>query len=156
MPAAGLAPAGTSPAGLPQAAPGASLATVVLPDPTTGLAQPCRRIDPAGGDYVFTSDGRVEGMTAAQQGMLLAMKTVLGSAADGALGQDFSTLQTKGPDYTRQVSTRINAAATRLVAAGLVEIVDIQVANLANPDGGVAVVRWRDLSTGTLQTNSVG
>lgn len=152
--AAGRAAAGRSFAGLIVPDPAATSSHVALPDPATGLSLSCRRLDPASGDYVFTADGRPEGWTTAQQQMFLALRTVRGSAAVAALGQDASTIQVKGSDYPRQLSTRINAAVASIVAQGLVEILSIQTAD-RSADGGVAVVRWRDLSTGLEQTNTL-
>jgi hypothetical protein len=142
---AGLAPAGTSLAGYGtlDTAPAPNL--VPLPDPVTGLPLTGRLISQPSKDYSFTADGRLQGMPTVRQLVLIAITDV-----------DFSAITEKGPNYTQQVSAQVQAALSVLIAQKQVRIVSIQVNDGAaiaggNPDSGVGIVNWQDLTSTTPQ-----
>lgn len=141
---AGGCPAGASPAGygVIDTAPAPNLTP--LPDPTTGLSQGGRNIDPSTGDYTWSADGRLQGMPNVEQLVLLAIENA-----------DFSTLTEKGPSYVQQVKTIIENALAYVVVQKLVLITNIAVlSNLpnTNPDAAIALVYWIDLTTGEAAT----
>ena len=133
---AGRFPIGTTPVGLglPTALPPTPPA--VLPDPTTGLSQTGRLIDQQTGDYVFTADGRLEGMGTVDQLVLLAIDNI-----------DLSTVVEKGRNFTQMISARVQAALSDLVSRGLVQIVSVRVSE-PTVDAGQAILSWRDLTEG--------
>jgi hypothetical protein len=154
---AGFAPAGTSSAGygVPDAAtvPNNS----VLPDLRTGLPQTGRFINPATGDYVFTADGRLLGMDTVPQLVLLAMMTTLGSSAIPTLGQTYTQIQEKSRDFQQQMATAITSALADLIKRKFVKVNSITVQQPpSNPDAGMVLFQWTDLTTGLSYKNTVG
>jgi hypothetical protein len=134
---AGLFPAGLFPAGFGQPEQAGPPATALLPDPSTGQTQTGRLINQQTGDYVFTADGRLEGMATVSQLVLLAIKNI-----------DLSQIQQKGPGFERALAARVQAAVADLVTRGLVQIISVVQAATSNPDAGIAVLTWRDLTQG--------
>jgi hypothetical protein len=134
---AGLFPAGVFPAGFGQPEQAPAPATAVLPDPKTGLSLTGRLINQQTGDYVFTADGRLEGMATVQQLVLLAIDNI-----------DLSTVQQKGPNFQRALANRVQVALADLVTRGLVQILSVTVTSQGNPDAGIAILSWRDLTQG--------
>lgn len=113
---------------------------VPVPDPQTGLPQTGRFVDQTTGDYTFTVDGRVQGMPTVYQLVLLAIERA-----------DVSSLTEKGSNYKQQVATILQNALSALVVAKQVEIKRVVVIDRlpgTNPDATVAVVFWKDLTTG--------
>ena len=137
---AGLCPAGFSPAGYGVVEVAVAPNLVPLPDPQTGLSQTGRFVDQATGDYTFTADGRVQGMPTVYQLVLLAVERA-----------DVSSLTEKGPNYKQQVASILQDALSYLVTSKQVEIKRIVVLDRSpgqNPDATVAMVFWKDLTTG--------
>lgn len=137
---AGGCPAGTSQAGYGVVAGAPAPDETPLPDPSTGLSQTGRYIDQTTGDYTFTVDGRVQGMPTVYQLVLLAIENV-----------KLSSLTEKGPNYRQVVTAILQDALADLVASQQVEIRSIVVIDLQpgqNPDATVAMLFWRDLTTG--------
>lgn len=146
---AGFAPAGFSPAGFgaPDAAPVTQ--TVPFPDPLTGKAQTGALINYQTGDYVMTADGRVAGMGSMQQLVLLALLNA----------QIFKGLETKGPNFQRQVASRVTAALAYLLRQKWIAVASVTVSggNPSSPDAAGVVVNWRDLTmaqSGTVATKT--
>lgn len=143
---AGAAPAGSSPAGygVPDTAPAPIL--VPLPDPRTGLSQGGRYINQQTKDYAFTSDGRLQGMPNVNQMVLIAIQ-----------GADFSAITEKGPNFAQQLRDVVQNALADLIARKLVQLTGITVLDRQpgmNPDAGIAVANWLDLTTGQPQETS--
>jgi hypothetical protein len=135
---AGFAKAGTSPAGFgaPSVAPVNQ--TTPFPDPLTGLGQTGALINYQTGDYVYTADGRVAGMSSVPQLVLIALMN----------GNIFAGLLDKTPDYPRQVATRVQTALSSFIRQGWVALVSVDVveAGSGSPDAAGVNVRWRDLT----------
>jgi hypothetical protein len=145
---AGGSPAGTSPAGYGVIDTALFSATAPLPDTRTGLSQGGRYINASSGDYSFGADGRLLGMPNVNQLVLLAIKTQLGSSAQPGLGLDLSSAQNKTPDFANKLTSILQNALADLVTRKLVQITSIVVPPNPNPDSGIAVVNWLDLTTG--------
>lgn len=154
---AGACPAGSSSAGygVPDSAP--APITTMLPDPTTGQSLTGRAIDPTTKSYIFTPDGRIQGLQTVPQLVQLALTTTLGSSCLSTLGQTFLAIKEKGDNYQQQVSNAITQALSALVNAKQVQVIAISVQQPpSNPDGAIAQVSWVDLTTGLESTTSVG
>ena len=93
---AGQSPAGGSAAGYGLPDTGTVPINAILPDPSTGLPQTGRFLNPVTKDYEFTSDGRVVGTPTARQLVQLAVRTTLGSSCLPTLGFDQTGLDEKG------------------------------------------------------------
>jgi hypothetical protein len=154
---AGLSPAGSSICGYglydaanipnPQA----------LPDYVTNLQQTGRFLNADTGDYAATPDGRLQGMSTAQQVVTLALTTVLNSSAVSGLGQTFTSIKEKGDSFQKQMSACIVSALSGAVKANLIQILKVTVLQPpSNPDAGIAHVRWIDITTGVEQTSQIG
>lgn len=144
---AGVAPAGTSPAGIGQPDTTPAQSNVLFPDPVTGLGQTGRYIHPVTRTYTFASDGRTQGYATAQQLVDIALRTVRGQCAIPNLGQTFTTIQEKGPFFNGQVAAAVNTALADLVRARIIQLVSVDVQNNPNnPDGTIGFVTWRDLT----------
>lgn len=134
---AGFCPAGFASAGwgLPDVAP--LNIDPSLPDPLSGSTLSCRLIDYTVGDYVFSNDGRIAGMNAQQQNVLLAL-------LDGNI---FAGLTTKGPNYQRVVADRVTTALNFLIRSGWIALLKVDVFDPGeNPDATGVVATWRDLT----------
>jgi hypothetical protein len=148
---AGLFPAGLSPAGfgLPETAAPSPIAP--LPDLTTGLPQPGRLLvtqqakgEPNTIDYQFGADGRLQGMSAVQQLVMLAIFNI-----------DLSTLTEKGPNFPAKLQALVAAAIAPLVALKLVGVRSITI-NEPSSDAGMATLSWVDLTAppGSIQART--
>jgi len=154
---AGACPAGSSAAGYGVPDKGTQPNSSILPDALTGLPQPGRLIDPTSQDYVFTSDGRLEGFGAVDQLVQLALRTQIGTSAIATLGIDMTQATEQGADFQRRVATMVANALGPLVNQKLVQIVSVTLQQTpSNPDAGVAIVKWRDLTLGTENETTVG
>lgn len=143
---AGASPAGTTPAGYGAIGAAPAAPTLApLPDPTTGLSCTGRYINPSTGDYQITADGRWQGMGTVPQLVLLAIKAI-----------DVSALmaQGKAADFARALSGAVQVALADLIKQKLVMITSVNVIDRqpgVNPDAGIAIVNWFDLTTGEPQ-----
>lgn len=148
---AGLAPAGTSSAGYGVPDTAHTPVNGVLPDALTGLPQPGRLINPATGSYLFTADGRVQGVSRAQQLVQLAMSTIAGSSALPSLGHTLGQIQEKGVDLLSAVTAAVTTAFAPIVSQGLVTLnsVDVQDYTTQTPDRALILVKWTDNTTST-------
>jgi hypothetical protein len=154
---AGNAPAGSSSAGygVPDVAP--NPLTGPLPDLRTG--QPCtgRFLDPITKDYRFASDGRLLGMGTVPQLVQLALTTTFGSSCIPSLGQRFTLIQEKGANFSKQLTSAITNCLSDLVTRKLVQIVSVTATDPGtNPDAGLGVLQWLDLTTGIEQPTTIG
>ncbi len=152
---AGLCPAGASPAGYGVPDRVGPPNAVALPHPVTGLPQGGRYLDPKTGDYVFTSDGRLQGMANVQQLVLLALRTTIGSSSLPTMGNAIARITEKGPDFQRQLATVIADAFAPIVNQKLARLDAVRVLDTPNPDGAFAYVEWTDLTTQTPQTTQI-
>ncbi len=141
---AGLAPAGTSPAGFGVPETAGAPAINPLPDPKTGLSLTGRYIDQKTGDYVMLADGRLQGMATVEQLVLLALNSV-----------DFSDLLDKGPNFRATFANRVQNALADLITKKWVQIRAITISE-PNPDAGLAVLDWVDLTTGAPKQTPIG
>lgn len=140
---AGGCPAGSSPAGYGVIDTATAPNLVPLPDPRTGLSQGGRNIDQATKDYTFTSDGRLQGMPNVNQLVLIAIQNA-----------DFSTITEKGPNFAQQLRDVVQNALADLITRNLVKLTTVTVLDRQpgmNPDAGVAIAYWIDLTTGQPQ-----
>ena len=154
---AGGAPAGTSAAGYGVPDSGTVNINVPLPSPITGASLTGRLIDPVTKDYVYTADGRAQGQATVPQLVLLALSTVLGSSAIPTLGQTFSQIQEKGPNFKAQLTSAVQNALAAVIKAKQVQLLSVDVQEPpSNPDAGIAIVKWKDLTTGVVQTSAIG
>lgn len=144
---AGLCPAGLTPAGYgylpivetakPQA--------FRMADGSTGEVA---KIDAKTGDYVLDDKAQKLGMTAAQQQVLLALKTIEGSAyGDFGIERMPETIN----DRTRlEIRAKLTNALADLRARGIVELVRVDIQQ--PKDGALLIfVEWRDVSRGTVE-----
>lgn len=152
---AGLCPAGVAPAGYGVPDTVGPPNAVTLPHPKTGQPMGGRAINASTGDYVFMSDGRIQGMSNVQQLVLLAIRTLLGTSVATDLGIDLTGLQEKGPDFQRKLSTVIAKAFKPLVDQKFVRLDRVSVLSTPNPDGAFAAIEWFDLTTLTPQTTTL-
>jgi hypothetical protein len=155
----GISPFGTCPygTGTPLAAPIPS--GRIFANGATGQ-EGSRRIHEGTGDYVFDDTGRVLGMSATRQMMLLALSTVKTSAATANLGHELRKILDIGPDFERRVRNAVESACKHLTDAGLVGLVEIRQDRFTNEgttqERGVRiVVRWVDLQTDEEHTDDV-
>jgi hypothetical protein len=153
---AAFAPAGSSFAGWGVPATANAPGGVVFRDPYTGVSLTGRRIDPVTKQFVIDANGRALGMTTAQQGMYLALRTVRNSSAARGLGQTFSNIRDIGPDYTRRVTDAVNIACADLVSKKIVQIISVTVLTpQLGPNSEFLTVAWLDLTTKQERTTSV-
>jgi hypothetical protein len=141
---AGFTPAGFSPAGYGTIDVAPAPALVPLPDYRTGLSDSGRYINQKTGDYAWTADGRLQGMPTVNQLVLLAIRNNV----------DLSTLQVKGPNFNATLTAIVQDALSDLITRKLVLLVSVVIAPSGlgiNPDAGIAVASWLDLTTGSPQ-----
>lgn len=150
----GVQSAGASPGGLGDPNENPRRRGVVFRDTRTGLPMSARRIDPGTKRYVLDEFGRITGMTAAQQGVHLAVSTDLGTAAVREIGNRLKSIKTIVASFQRELETVYTDALARLTQAGLVQIVDVTSKRVGSSRAYVQV-RWRDLSTGAIRTTEV-
>jgi hypothetical protein len=153
MSGAGQQGAGLTPAGLGDLS-GSGVTGFLFKSPTTGESLDCRKIDPRTKRYVFGEDGRIQGMTSAQQNVYLAVSTDLGSSAVREIGNTLKTIKTIGRAFENQLRQVYVNALSRLVNAGHIELVSIEPQRFGTT-GAFVLVRWRDLSSKQIQTTEV-
>ena len=151
---AGISPAGTSPAGIGFYSGLAASPTTILPALTTGIGQTGRLLNPATGDYTFTSDGRVNGEATVPQLVKLALITVYNSACVN-IGIDFTNTKVKHKGFANTVRTNISTAMSNLVNQNLVQIVSITVYDIPL-DAVLGVLTWVDLTSSVKYTSPIG
>lgn len=137
MSGAGVAPAGTTLAGLgiPVAASGAPKSA-----PLDSVF-----IDPATKDYQYDSNGERVQTTRARHMVYLAMATMKGSANDPTLGLD-SPPRVILPNYTQKRASMYADAFAPLEKAGIAKLLSVDVRDNGTT-GKFEVVRWMDLSS---------
>ena len=154
---AGLSPAGTAAAGYGIPDSGTPLPNTILADVRTGSFQTGRQLNPATRDYIMLPTGVLQGQGTVPQLVQLALTTQLGSSALVNLGIDLSNATEKGSDFQRQMATLVANALSPLVAGKLVRLDAVIVSEPpSNPDAGIAIVKWFDLTTQTQNTSTVG
>lgn len=118
-----------------------------LQNAQTSKQQGSRRINPATGDYVMNSFGRIEGMSDVQQMVLLAVSTELGSSSVVALGHELKSIDRITTNFAKRVETVLRNALAALVNDKQIEIQAIRVERM--PQSGRAYVQllWRDLTS---------
>jgi hypothetical protein len=154
---AGGAPAGSSAAGYGVPDRAFVPNNAVLPDLRTGFSQTGRAIDPTTKSYSFTSDGRLRGVATVPQLVQLALSTIRGTAVISTLGETFTQIQEKGSDFAARITNAVNLAMADLVKQVLVQVVSVTVQQPpSNPDAGIAIIKWIDLTTGVTNINNIG
>ena len=144
----GFCPCGTAPAGW--GTPDLGLVNVPspLPDPLTKVPLTGRFIDYTTGDYEFSADGRIAGMSTVQQLVLLALLN----------GNIFAGIAVKLPNYQRTIANRVQTALNPIIQKGWLELVTVSVVDPdTSPDASGILVKWRDLTLtapGANPTNS--
>jgi hypothetical protein len=129
----------------------------LLPDANTGLPQTGRYIDPVAKSYKFTPDGRLYGMSTAQQVVQLALSQVRGSSCVPTDGQTFGTITEKNFDFQNRVRAAIGTALAQAVRNKQIAILSVQVYDVPSvPDGAIGSVRWQDLTTQQFDTTTIG
>jgi hypothetical protein len=111
----------------------------------SGLGQSGYQVDPQTQDYDFTSDGRQIGCPTVKALVEHACSTLFNSSAVAGFGLQLPN-GVKGDGFLAQVSARLTNCLSAMVAQGLIAIVSITVANMANPDGTFGLLTWRDLT----------
>jgi hypothetical protein len=144
---AGFAPAGFSLAGYGVIDTAEAPALIPLPDPTTGQSQTGRLLSvpvPGGKgmDYSFTPDGRLQGMPTVRQMVLIAVEDL-----------DFSSIQTKTPNYRSEVARIVAAALAPLTTQKLLLLKAVVILDSAqipgmNVSASICEINWFDLTTG--------
>jgi hypothetical protein len=122
---------------------------------TSGARANARRINPATKDYVLDGNGRILGMPALHQRVLLAVSTERGSSAMRSLGQSLKSIQRISDNFARRVEDDLRTAVKHLTDPRLIEVVDVQI-SIVKPGGAFIRFRWRDLSTGELVNTPIG
>ena len=146
---AGASPAGVGPAGF-GTVPTAAAQTDALLEDANGATHSSRAIgtDPDHrGQYVF-SGGNVLGMSDAEQLVLLAFTTELGSAADASLGNRLGQVRTLGDNAAQEIEAAVRDTVAGIVKRGLVRVESVQV-DVSRTDARAAIlVQFTDLTTG--------
>lgn len=111
-----------------------------------GTLADCRAIDPKTGDYAMDG-GRIAGMSAIQQRVILTFKTEFQTSAVGELGQTFKSVDRITDDVRRRIEQVVVSASERLVASGVFELLGVDIVRF-KAEGLQITIRWRDLTTG--------
>ena len=134
---AGFCPAGRAPCGFGTPDSAAINVAVPLPNSFTGEPLTGRYIDYTIGDYVFSSDGRLNGMSTVQQLVMLAL-------LDGNI---LAGLDRKFPNYQRTIANRVQTALNPLILKGWCQLLAVNITDpSSNPDATAAYVQWKDLT----------
>jgi hypothetical protein len=149
----GLAPAGTSAFGYgsPATANANTGLAMTKDDGSQGAA---RMIDPHTRDYRFDKNGRAVGIDGIPQQVYLALLTVLNSSAVSGLGNAIGSIKTITENIKAQISNEVARALSKLTAAKLVKLVDVEV-ELNTNHAPLIHVRWIDLTNNTTNLVSV-
>ncbi len=110
-------------------------------------------LDPKTGDYVIGDTGQRVGSDPVPPMVLLALRTIKGSAAvlDLGIGEFPKMLD---DDVGARLRALVDDALSNLVTAGLVEVVEVTTGRAGTSSAALAV-SWRDLSSGQVQTTFV-
>lgn len=149
---AGACPAGSSPAGfgVPGSIASAYPRALITGDARVGSAA---ALNPKTGDYEIDATGQRVGSDAVPQMVYLALRTIKGSAATLDLGiGEFPKM--RDDDVATKLRALVDDALAALVSAGRVSVVDVTVGT-NGPSGATITVKWRDLSSGQVQTSFV-
>jgi hypothetical protein len=149
---AGICPCGVSPAGYGQVATSDKRIKSLYKD-ANGVQQNSRYISPETGDYVVDDNGYFLGMGSIQQQVLLAIKTFRGSSVLNTLGQGFSNVQVIGSKVKELITNEINLAFQSLVDNKKITIDSIDI--LTNANKCSIVIKWIDLTTNTINSNTI-
>lgn len=149
----GSTPLGSSPVGggMPATLPAPT--GQVFQDPTTGASLDGRLI--INGRYVFSANGRAQGMTAAQQYVTLAFTTRRGSTGDPTIGERISAIRDILPNFSQQALAFAAEALDAGIKAKLVSLRGVDVFDQPNPNAKYIRIRWTDLTTGIDQATFV-
>lgn len=150
----GFAPAGVSLVGFGLTDTAPVPPKTILVDPYTGQQDAARRIDPYSGQYVIDAQGRIAGMNANQQAVMLAVKTVRNSSALANFGNPANTIQRIGATVQKDLTDAYRLALKDLVDQKRIAILDVTVQS-PKPGAEYVLVRWRDLSSGLEQVTTV-
>jgi len=118
-----------------------------------GAQQSAAAIDPVTGDYLVDQDGNKLGMGAAEQAVLLAVKTTLGSSAVLSMGVA-ETPATRDERTGERLREAFRLALAGIEARGLAGFLDAAYAP-RGASGANVVVTWRELSTGIVRQTEV-
>jgi hypothetical protein len=144
-PGAGFTGAGLTPAGFGSPVAAAINIQVPLPDQLTSKGQTGRLISLQTGDYVFTSDGRIAGMTTMQQLVMLALLN----------GNILIGIQDKFDNFQRAIAARVQNALNPYVRPGWIAVDGVDVVEPeGSPDAAGITVRWRDLTMPASASNA--
>jgi hypothetical protein len=128
--------------------------TTIYPDPSTGVSQTGRLLDPSSKQYIYTSDGRIAGMPTVPQLVTLAFNTKKFRSALPNLGQTFGEVLEKGPNFQRAMATKAHDALSYLIGQKMVQLVAVNVLE-PRPDAGYVEVVWRDLTMPSITDNGI-
>lgn len=146
---AGASPAGAGVAGLGTPATADAQADALLTD-TLGVARSSRAIgtDPDHrGQYVFAG-GNVQGMPDAQQLVLIAFATDLGSAADASIGNRIGKVRTLGDNAVAELTAAVNETVADLVKRGIVRVESVEIDVDRTNARSTQIARFTDLASG--------
>lgn len=149
---AGACPAGSSPAGfgVPGSIPSTYPRALVTTDARVGSSA---ALNPKTGDYEIDATGQRVGSDAVPPMVYLALRTIKGSAATLDLGiGEFPKMRDE--DVGAKLRALVDDALAALVVSNLVSIIDVT-AGPTGPSGATITVKWRDLSSGQVQTSFV-
>lgn len=135
----GVQPTGITPTGYGSPSQSANPSQKVLLDAAAGVSTGSRRINPVTRDYVFNSDGNIEGMNNVRQLVQLAVTNA---------APQLQELEKLDAGFEKGVLSVVTTAVAPLVAQGIIEVVGVSVRT--NEEGGlkpgqaVTVFKWRD------------
>ena len=147
---AGIAPAGSAPAGFGSPDVAQVPSKVIWPDPVTGLSQTAAKLDARTGQPTFDALGRRQGMSGIQQMVLLRAKTIRGSSVIANLGLQAAS-GVIGPNTQRQLADAFAVAMADIVAQKLIKILSVTVDQFSQ-SGEYVIFRWQDLTTADPST----
>lgn len=104
---------------------------------------------------MLDSNGRILGMSALHQKVLLAVSTERGSAAMRSLGQTLKSIERISSNFSARVENDLRTAVQHLTDPRLIEVVGVEV-SVVKPGGALIRLRWRDLSTGEELSTQLG
>lgn len=145
---AGFASAGFSIAGYGSVDSAPAQQPGVLVDANTGLGQNARKVDPVTGRYVRDTYGRVQGMSGAQQLVMMRVGTLLNSSAVPDLGMA-APAGTIGPNALARLDNEVRTAMRDLTDQKIIEIVDVKVTTVLGSKAIRRYFSWRDLTSST-------
>jgi len=136
--------------GTPASTNSSTASLLLKPDGTQGNVV---ALDPTTGDYILDATGQKQGADSIQQKVYLALRTVLGSAADTTLGIDLPS-GTITDDMTNRITLAVGAALKALTDAGLLTIVAVLVTRVKT-NALRTEVQWQATADGGVQSTFV-